>query len=59
MCVSTTSRQADQLGYEVVVVRDGIGTRDIPGIKAEQLKEVVLFELADTFATVVNSDEII
>ena len=59
VCVSTTSRQGDQLGYDIVVVRDAIGDRDIPGIKGEQLTEVVLHELADTFATVVNSNEVV
>lgn len=28
VCVSTTARQAAERGYDVVVVRDGVGDRD-------------------------------
>jgi nicotinamidase-related amidase len=58
VCVSTTTRQASQRGYDVLVVEDGIGDRDLPGVKGEELTRVVLAELADVFATVVRSDEI-
>lgn len=58
VCVSTTTRQASQRGYDVLVVQDGIGDRDLPGVKGEELTRVVLAELADVFATVVRSDEI-
>lgn len=58
ICVSTTARQAAQRGYDVLVVEDGIGDRDIPGVKGEELTKVTLAELGDCFATVVKSAEI-
>lgn len=58
ICVSTTARQASQLGYDVLVVEDGIGDRDIPGLKGEEVTKAVLAELADGFATIVKSEEI-
>jgi nicotinamidase-related amidase len=58
VCVSTTARQASQRGYDVLVVEDGIGDRDIPGLKGEEVTKAVLAELADAFATVVKGDEI-
>jgi hypothetical protein len=30
VCVSTTAREAHQLGYEVVVAKDAVGDRSIP-----------------------------
>ncbi|KAF1362874.1 Isochorismatase hydrolase [Lizonia empirigonia] len=58
VCVSTTARQASQRGFDVVVVEDGIGDRDIPGVKGDELTKVTLAELGDAFATVVKSEEI-
>lgn len=58
VCVSTTARQAAQRGYDVIVVEDGIGDRDIPGVKGDELTKVTLAELGDVFATVVNSADI-
>jgi nicotinamidase-related amidase len=58
VCVSTTVRQASQRGYDVLVVEDGIGDRDIPGVSGEELTRIVLAELADVFATVVKSENI-
>ncbi|MCJ1321125.1 hypothetical protein MMC15_006469 [Xylographa vitiligo] len=55
VCVSTTARQASELGYDVVLVEDAIGDRDIPGISGD---ETVLLELADAFGSVVRSNEI-
>jgi len=57
VCVSTT-RAAAELGYDVLVVRDAVGDRDIPGVKAENLVSVVLSELADAFGTVVSEEDI-
>lgn len=54
VCVSTTARQGAERGFDVIVVRDAVGDRDIPGVKAQQLVDVVLAELADAFATVVD-----
>ncbi|MCJ1290364.1 hypothetical protein MMC34_001900 [Xylographa carneopallida] len=58
VCVSTTARQASELGYDVVLVEDGIGDRDIPGISGDEVSKTVLLELADAFGSVVRSDEI-
>ncbi|ESZ99413.1 putative isochorismatase family hydrolase [Sclerotinia borealis F-4128] len=58
VCVSTTARQAAEKGYDVLLVGDAIGDRDIPGVKAEELVKTVLAELADAFGTVVQSGEI-
>lgn len=58
VCVSTTAREAHQRGYEVIVVEDGIGDRDIPGISGDEVTKVVLAELGDFFATVVKSADI-
>lgn len=58
VCVSTTARAGAELGYDVIVARDAVGDRDIPGVGAEQLVSVVLNELDDAFATVVGAEEI-
>lgn len=58
VCVSTTARQAAELGYEVILPRDAIGDRDIPGAAATDVVNMSLAELADAFATVVSSSEI-
>jgi nicotinamidase-related amidase len=58
VCVSTTARQAAERGYEVVLVREAIGDRDIPGIKAGELVDTVLKELADAFGTVLGVKEV-
>lgn len=54
VCVSTTARQASERGYDVVLPREAIGDRDIPGVKAEDLVQTVLAELGDSFGTVVS-----
>jgi nicotinamidase-related amidase len=58
VCVSTTAREAMQKGYEVILVEDGIGDRDIPGVQGDELTRVALAELADVFGTVVQSASI-
>ena len=40
MCVSTTARQAAELGYDVVLAEDASGDRDIPGVSGEQVTKV-------------------
>ena len=59
VCVSTTTRQAAEKGYDVILPREAIGDRDIPGIKGEYLVDVVLKELGDAFGTVVSVDSIV
>jgi len=58
VCVSTTARVANELGYDVVVIEDAVGDRDIPGIGGREVTDVVLKELGDAFATVTRSDGI-
>ncbi|KAJ5589561.1 hypothetical protein N7537_012239 [Penicillium hordei] len=58
VCISTTARAGNELGYDVVVVRDAIGDRNIPGADAESVVSVVLSELGDGFATIVSESEI-
>merc|ERR1711988_42660 len=58
VCVTMTSRQAMEHGYDVVIAGDAVGDRDIPGVKGDELTRTVLAELADAIGTVVQSDEI-
>jgi len=58
VCVSTTAREAFQLGYEVVLPRDAIGDRDIPGASGDEVTKMVMLELNDLFGTVVDSKDI-
>lgn len=58
VCVSTTARDAARLGYDVLVAEDCVGDRDIPGISGDDLTKIVMHELADAFATIVQSSEI-
>jgi len=58
VCVSTTARQAAEKGWDVVLVEDGIGDRDIPRMSAEEVVKASLNELADAFGSVVHSREI-
>lgn len=38
--MSTTARQAAELGYDVVLAEDAIGDRDIPGLKGDEVTKV-------------------
>ncbi|KAF7595583.1 hypothetical protein BBP40_005618 [Aspergillus hancockii] len=58
VCISTTARAGSELGYDVIIVGDAVGDRNIPGVDADQLVSVALSELADAFGTVVSSAEI-
>lgn len=58
VCVSTTARQAAEKGYDVILPREAIGDRDIPGAEASVLMDIVLSELADAFGTVVSVSDI-
>lgn len=58
ICVSTTTRQASERGWDPIVVEDAVGTRNIPGSSADELKRVVLNEIADGFGTVIQSGDI-
>lgn len=41
VCVSTTARQAHELGYEVVIAEDGVGDRDLPGKPGAEVTKVI------------------
>ena len=43
VCISGTSRAGAELGYDMSVIKDGIGDRDIPGATASQLVDVSQF----------------
>jgi nicotinamidase-related amidase len=58
VCVSTTAREGSQKGYEIVLVEDGIGDRDIPGATGAEVTNMALKELNDVFGTVLKSAEI-
>ena len=58
VCVSTTARAGDELGYDVLVVSDAIGDRHIPGVQAETLVSVVLNVIEDGFGSVIRAADI-
>ncbi|ENH65705.1 hypothetical protein FOVG_02147 [Fusarium oxysporum f. sp. pisi HDV247] len=58
VCVSTTARQADELGFDVIIPEDAVGDRDIPGVDASQLVKVSLSEIGDAFGTIIKSSSI-
>ncbi|KAL1795071.1 hypothetical protein ACET3X_006887 [Alternaria dauci] len=58
-CVSSTAREATTLGYETLVVEDGVGQRDMKDVPAAQVKKVALTEIDDMFGTVVKASDII
>ncbi|KAH8660163.1 isochorismatase hydrolase [Xylariales sp. PMI_506] len=57
-CVSATARIGSELGYEIIVVRDAVGDRELPDVTAKELVRVSLAELADTVATIVDSKDL-
>jgi nicotinamidase-related amidase len=64
MCVSSTARAALGLSYRTTIARDCCGTRDLPDasggiIAARVVHDVALAELADRFAIVAGSTEIL
>ena len=64
VCVTGTARSAMEHGYDVVILRDAIGDRDIPSstgngvTTAATLVSVVCDELADAFATILPTSAI-
>ncbi|KAK3677020.1 phospholipase C type enzyme [Recurvomyces mirabilis] len=58
VCVSTTARDADRLGYDVLVAEDAVGDRDIPGATGAEATKMTMTELGDAFATIVQSKDI-
>lgn len=58
VCVSTTARQAAERGYDVLLAKEAIGDRDIPGAKANEVVDMTLKELGDAFATVIGVKDV-
>ncbi|KAL3481382.1 Isochorismatase-like protein [Aspergillus californicus] len=58
VCVSTTARAGAELGYDVLVVRDAVGDRHIPGVDADTLVSVALAEVDDAFGTVISAADV-
>ncbi len=58
VCVSTTARQAAERGYDVILAKGAIGDRDIPGVDAGTVVDIVLKELGDAFGTVVGFGDV-
>ncbi|KAF2966128.1 hypothetical protein GQX73_g7454 [Xylaria multiplex] len=58
VCVSTTARQAAEKGWDVIIPKDAVGDRHIPGVDAAELVRVALSEIADAFGTIIESKEI-
>ncbi|RYP68978.1 hypothetical protein DL770_008328 [Monosporascus sp. CRB-9-2] len=59
VCISTTARQAAEKGWDVIIAKDAVGDRHIPGVDASELVRVALSEIADAFGTVVESKDIL
>jgi nicotinamidase-related amidase len=65
MCISASARAALDLGYQTTVIADATATRALPShdggapILAENVHRTALAELADRFAAVVVSDDIV
>ncbi|WP_439027775.1 cysteine hydrolase family protein [Haloarchaeobius sp. DT45] len=63
-CVSTTTRMAENLGFDPVLVSDATATfdREVPGgghLSAEENHRAALAHLSGEFATVVTTDELV
>lgn len=64
VCVTGTARSAMELGYDVVIVKDAIGDRDVPShdgkstVKADDIVQMVCHELGDAIGTVIESKDI-
>lgn len=58
VCISTTARAGAERGYDVLVAKDAVGDREIPGVSAEDLVAITLNELADAFGTVISAGDI-
>ncbi|KAJ0381804.1 hypothetical protein COL922a_013817 [Colletotrichum nupharicola] len=56
--VVLTGYMASEKGWDVIVVEDAVGDRNIPGTGAEELTKVSLAEIADAFGTAIKSTDI-
>ncbi|KAK4046026.1 hypothetical protein OIO90_006635 [Microbotryomycetes sp. JL221] len=64
ICVTGTARSASEHGYDTIVIKDGIGDRDIPShdgksvVSAATLVDFVCNELGDGIGTIIQSKDI-
>jgi nicotinamidase-related amidase len=58
VCASTTAGQAAEKGWHIIIAKDAVGTENIPGVDAAQLRNVVLSEIDDAFGTIIQIQEI-
>lgn len=63
-CVSTTARMAGNLGFDTYVVKDATAAFDRMGLDdrirpAEEVHQSALSDLAEEFATVIGSDDLV
>ena len=63
MCIQGTARGGVELGYDVVVVKDAIATRDLEFdgkvVSAEQVTTTVLSTLSFLYGKVSSVDEVL
>lgn len=63
MCVDATARAASDLGFEITVVHDACAAADLEfgdlSVPAAQVHAAFMAALADAYATLVSTDEII
>ncbi len=65
VCVSTTARSANEQRLQVTIAGDAVATRDLPAtadhaaIPAAELHRAELAILADAFAKVVNTEDVL
>ncbi len=63
-CVSTTTRMAGNLGFDVILVSDATATFDRKGVdgsyySAEQIHEIHLASLNEEFCTVISTENVL
>lgn len=62
VCVSTTARVGNELGYQVTIAEDAVATRDLPSadgvLPAAELQRAELTMLSDVFARICSTDTI-
>ncbi|QIW94610.1 hypothetical protein AMS68_000128 [Peltaster fructicola] len=58
VCVSTTARDGARYGYDVLIAEDAVGDRDIPGASGAEVTKMVMHELGDAFATIIQSSDV-
>ncbi|CAI7650038.1 unnamed protein product [Penicillium pancosmium] len=54
--ISATAMTASNQGYHVIVIKDGVSDRDLPGATGEEVTKVTLKGLEDLFETAQTSD---